>query len=33
MKSTLEKSFAGVPPDVKSEIPDFLTKEKTLEVM
>jgi hypothetical protein len=28
-----ERALSGIPPDPKSELPNFLTKEKTLEIL
>jgi hypothetical protein len=33
MKASLEKACVGVAPDSKAEIPDFLTPEKTLQIL
>jgi len=33
MKEGFEKASAGTPPDPETEIPDFLTPEKTLEIV
>jgi len=32
-KNTFDKAFTGVPPDIKTEIPSFLTAELTLTLM
>ncbi len=33
MKDSFDKSFQGVPPEIKTDIPDFLTPSKVIEIL